>query len=158
MGQVIFWDHEVSVSKVLFPSFAALLSTYAEQLEADLYLGFSPLIELERLTHLSERRMAFLSPSPAKPMLHQALKRVWESEDIDDDPTYFHQVLHMEEATPEDRFLAYYGLISLYETETSYPDDFTPSLFARLEAEASAMPQTHWIHEEVALLKPWSIR
>jgi hypothetical protein len=58
----------------------------------------------------------------------------------------------------EDRFFAYYGLISLYVREAAYLDDPTPTLFAQLEAEASHMPTAHWVHEEVALFKPWSMR
>lgn len=157
-GQVLSWGHEVSVDAVPFKSFEELLSTYADQLEAGLYLGHSPIIQVAELTHLQERRAAFQQPSPAKSVLHQAIRSAWEHiQDIDEGLDTFRQVLQMETATPEDRFFAYYGLITWCLTEWGY-DDEVPTLFAQLEVEAQSMPVTHWIHEEVTLLKPWSIR
>lgn len=159
-GQVLSWGHEVSVWKVAFQSFEALLSTYADQLEAGLHLGNGPALALEELTHLQERRAAFQQPSPAKPFLHQAIRRAWDwGLAFDERTTAFRRVLLMENATPEDRFFAYYGLLSLYVREAAgCLDDLTPALFAQLEAEASRMPTAHWVHEEVALWKPWSMR
>lgn len=61
----------------------------------------------------------------------------------------------MEVATPEDRFFAYYGLFTCYEMMGEYEE--VPSLFVQLEAEARRMPEMHWVHEEVALLKPWAM-
>jgi hypothetical protein len=74
-------------------------------------------------------------------------------------PDIFKQVLQRENAAPEARFFAYYGLITLYTMEISYVDApyEIPLLFDQLESDASRMPPTHWVHEEVALLKPWSI-
>lgn len=158
IGQVLFWSHETSVGGVLFPSFEALLSAYADQLEAGLYLNCSPVIQLEKLTHLKERRAAFQQPSPAKSVLHQAIRSAWEhAQNIDESLDAFRQVLRMKAATPEDRFFAFYGLITWCVTEWGY-DDEVPTLFAQLEREAQSMPTTHWVHEEVTLLKPWSIR
>jgi cell wall assembly regulator SMI1 len=158
-GQVLSWGHEVSVFAVAFKSFEALLSTYADQLEAGLHLGNGPAIMLEELTHLQERRAAFQQPSPAKPILHRAIRSAWDfGLAFDERAAAFRRVLLMENATPEDRFFAYYGLISLYVREAAYLDDPTPALFAQFEAEASRMPTAHWVHDEVALLKPWSMR
>jgi cell wall assembly regulator SMI1 len=49
VGQIIDWDHEDGPTRVLFPSFQALLSQLAHDLEAGKYLFFSNRIE-ERLT------------------------------------------------------------------------------------------------------------
>lgn len=64
----------------------------------------------------------------------------------------FKQVLQIEAAFPEDRFFASYGLIACCAMEEEYVDE-VPSFFAQLEAEARGMPETHWVHEEVTLLK-----
>ena len=169
IGQVLSWSHEVGVGGVLFPSFEALLSTYADQLEAGLYVQHGlPLIRLEQLTHLKERRAAFQQLSPAKPVLHQAIRSAWNLYFDGSDVAYnkafeeciaiYRQVLQMQEATPDDRFFAYYGLISLYKQERVYIDDPSPAFFEQWEAEALRMPPTHWVHEEVALWGAWFIR
>src|SRR5258708_9816419 len=80
-GQIITWDHEAGPANLLFPSFEALLSAYADQLEAGFYLGHNPIIQLEGLTCLQERRAAFQESSPGKSILHQAIKSVWEQEE-----------------------------------------------------------------------------
>lgn len=67
----------------------------------------------------------------------------------------YQAVVRLPEATPEDRFFAYYGWISLYKRETDFPDDPQQMLFEQWKAEASNMPPTHWVHEEVALWKQW---
>jgi hypothetical protein len=159
-GQVLDWSHEVSIGEVLFPSFEALLSTYAAQLEAGLYMGCGSIIPLKKLTHLQERRAAFQEASTAQPLLKEALASSWGPWELDQHtPVIYKQVLQREDAAPEARFFAYYGLITLYEIEMSYIDApyQVPLLFDQLETEASRMPRTHWVHEEVALLKPWSI-
>jgi len=151
-GQIIAWDHEDGPAQLLFSSFEALLSAYADQLEAGLYPGTNPVIPLEKLTHLKERRVAFQEPSPAKSLLHQTIRRGWEPDNnIEGILSSFRQVLQQETSTLEDRFFAYYGLITWCVTEWGY-DDEVPSLFAQLESEAHRMPPTHWVHEEVALL------
>lgn len=156
-GQVTAWDHEYGPAAVLFPDFVSLLATYADQLEAGLYLGHSPIIALGKLTHLQERRAAYQQPTAGKPLLQQAMRIAWEeAEDIEKSLDIFKQVLNMESATPEDRFFAYYGLITWCWTEMGYSDEI-PSLFAQWEAEARALPSTHWVHEEVALMKPLSL-
>lgn len=198
VGQILEWDHEVGPWQVPFLSLEQLLSTYAVQLEAGLYVQHGPpLIQLRGLTHLKERHTTFQQPSPAKSLLEQAIKIAWnfsfegqspmvprdmtslDSSLLDDDdnfPTYaaalgdhlsvyerafdscitlYQQVLQMPTATSDDRFFAYYGLISLYMQEESFPYDPTPSLFEQWEVEASSRPATHWVHEEVALWKGW---
>jgi hypothetical protein len=62
----------------------------------------------------------------------------------------------MEAATPEDRFFAYYGLIIWCLNEWGYEYEALP-LFEQYEAEASSMEASHWVHEEVALMKLWPI-
>ncbi len=131
-GQVTAWDHEDGPASVLFSGFELLLSTYADQLEAGLYLGHSPVIDLQELTHVQERHTAFQKPTPAKSLLHQAIRRAWEeAEHIDRSLSAFRQVLQMEAATPEDRFFAYYGLITWCATEDGYWDKI-PELFAKM--------------------------
>jgi len=154
MGQILLWDHEDGPAGVLFPSFEALLSTYANQLEAGLYLGHPPMIKLKGLSYLQERRAAFQQASPAKSHLAQAIRNTWDW-DPDEGVKIFQQVLQMEAATSEDRFFAYYGLFTCYEMMGEYEE--VPSLFAQLEAEARRMPEMHWVQEEVALLKPWAM-
>ncbi|GHO63017.1 hypothetical protein KSC_019090 [Ktedonobacter sp. SOSP1-52] len=155
-GQILFWSHEVGVADVLFANFEALLSAFATQLEAGLLLGCGPVFNPEKLTHLSERRAAFQQATPAKLLLHQAMSRAWdEAEDIERSLSTFRWVLQMEAATPDDRFFAYYGLITWCATEDGYWDEI-PSLFAKYESEALNMPTTHWVHEEVAVLEPLS--
>lgn len=152
MGQVITYDHEDGPANLLFPSFEALLSAYADHLEAGLYIGSRrPLIPLEKLTRLQERRTAFQQPSPAKSVLFQAIRSAWEY-DTDKSVETFKQVLQREAAFPEDRCFALYGLIACCENVEEYEDE-VPSFVAQLEAEAHGMPETHWVHEEVTLLK-----
>lgn len=153
-GQIILWDHEAGAASVLFPSFEALLSMYAAQLEAGLFLGRPPMIKWKGHSYLWERRAAFRQASPAKSHLAQAIGKTWVWE-LDEGVKIFQQVLQMEAATPEDRFFAYYGLFTCYELMCEYEE--LPSLFVQLEAEARRMPEMHWIHEEVALLKPWAM-
>ncbi len=153
-GQILFWSHETGLAEILFPNFESLLLAFANRLEAGLLPGCGPVIEVEKLTHLQERRVAYQQPSPAKSLLHQAMRSAWdEAEDIERSLGTFRQVLHMEVATPEDRFFAYYGLITWCATEDGYWDEIPP-LFAQLEPEALSMATTHWVHEEVALMKP----
>jgi hypothetical protein len=155
-GQIIFWSHEVGVADVLFTNFEALLSAFATRLEAGLLLGCAPVIGVEKLTHLSERRAAFQQATPAKLLLYQAMSRAWdEAKDIERSLSTFRLVLQMETATPEDRFFAYYGLITWCATEDGYWDEI-PSLFAKYESEALNMPTTHWVREEVTELEPLS--
>ncbi len=155
-GQVIAYDHEEGPADLLFPRFEALLSIYADQLEAGFYLGHSPILRLKEVRYLQQRRASFQEPSPAKPVLHQAIKSAWER-DIDKSLDTFGQVLQLETATPEDRFLAFYGLITWCTIEWGHQDE-VPALFAQLEAEAQRMEASHWVHEEVTLLKPWPVR
>jgi cell wall assembly regulator SMI1 len=176
-GQILEWDHEVGPWKVHFPSIGVLLSTFADQLEAGLYVQHGPpLIALGEITHLKDRRVAFQQRSAAKPALEKAIKIAWNfhvendssitaydllfqgspsayEKAFDTCTALYRQVLQMPEATPDDRFFAYYGLISLYMQERSFLDDPNPSLFEQCEAEASNMPTTHWAHKEVALWK-----
>lgn len=154
-GQVIAWDHEEGPADLLFPNFEALLSTYADQLEAGFYLGHSPILPLKKVTYLQERRAAFLEPSPAKSLLHQAIKYSWAGgnmENLDKMMAAFQQVLQLETATPEDRFFALYGLVTWCAMELNYRGR-GPEHFARLEAEAQRMEASHWVHKEVTLLK-----
>jgi cell wall assembly regulator SMI1 len=161
VGQIITWDHEVGPERVLFPSFAALLSTYADGLEAGLFLGGPPQFPIEQLTHLEARRQAFQEPSPAKPLLWQAIQRAWRSlgsvypsvdvSDYEESMAALEEVLHWEEATIEDRLFASYCLISYYLTEGDH--DEASHALAQLEAEARVLPATHWVHEEVTLWK-----
>ena len=156
-GQIISWDHEDGPAHLLFPGFNALLATYTDQLEAGLYCGDHLIIQLEKLTYLQERRAAFQQPSPAKSLLFQAIKSAWDLDQaIEDTLDLFKQIFRMEAATSEDRFFAYYGYITVCVSGSEY-DDEIPELFARLEVEAQSMPATHWIHEEMALLKSWSV-
>ena len=62
----------------------------------------------------------------------------------------FRDVLQLESATPEDRFFAYYAIITCCIMADG---DDVPMRIAQLEAEASQMPTEHWIHEEAAQLK-----
>jgi hypothetical protein len=159
-GQVLDWSHEVGVCKVLFPSFEALLSTYAVQLEAGLYMGCGSIIPLKELTHLQERRTAFQEAFTAQPILKEALANSWRPWELaQHTPDIFKQVLQRKDVTPEVHFFSYYGLITLYTREISYVDApyEIPLLFEQFESDASRMPPTHWVHEEVVLLKPWSI-
>lgn len=159
-GQVIAYDHEEGPADLLFPSFEALLSIYADQLEAGFYLGHSPILRLKKVTYLQERRAAFLEASPAKPLLHRAIKYAWAGgnmENLDKSMAAFQQVLQLEAATPEDRFFALYGLVTWCSIEGNY-QGLGPGHFARLESEAQRMEASHWVHEEIALLKPWSVR
>jgi|SRR5581483_608276 len=177
VGQILEWDHEVGPWKVRFSSIEALLSTYADQLEAGFYAQHgSPLIPLEQLTHLKERHAAFQQPTPGKPLLQQAIRSAWNfrfeddasitayemtfegspssyDKAFDDRIAIYRQVLQMHEATPDDRFFAYYGLVSLYMKERGFLDDPNSSLFVEWEAEASNMSPTYWVHEEIALWK-----
>ena len=150
VGQIMTWDHEVGPERVLFPSFAALLSTYADGLEAGLFLGWSPALPIEQLTQIQARRQAFQEPSPAKPLLWQAIERAWAF-DEEESLAAFRQVLHREEATAEDRLFAYYGLISLRITSGHISEAISP--FDQWEVEAQGLPATHWVHEEVALVR-----
>jgi cell wall assembly regulator SMI1 len=153
VGQIMTWDHEVGPERVLFPSFAALLSTYADGLEAGLFLGLTPVLSIEQLTQRQARRRAFFQElSPAKPLLWQAIELAWAS-DLDESITAFRQVLHWEEATAEDRLFAYYGLVSLCITYSGHFSEAI-SAFAQWEVEAHGLPATHWVHEEVALVRP----
>lgn len=155
-GQIITWDHEDGPANLLFPSFAALLAAYADQLEAGYYVGINPIIQLSKLTHLQERRAAFQEPSPGKPMLYQAIKSGWESGNyMEESLDIFRDVLQLEAATPEDRFFAYYAIITWCVMTDG--DDEVPMWIAQLEAEASQMPPTHWIHEEAAQLRRCSM-
>ncbi len=176
-GQILEWDHEVGPWKVHFKSIGVLLSTFADQLEAGLYVQHGPpLIALGEITYLKDRRAAFQQRSLAKPALEQAIKVAWNfhfendtsitaydtlfqaspsayEKAFDTCTTLYRQVLQMPEATPDNRFFSYYGLISLYMQERDFLDDPNPSLFEQWEAEASNMPPAHWVHKEVALWK-----
>jgi len=181
IGQILEWDHDMGPFHVLFTSFEELLSTYADQLEAGLYVQHGPpLNQLRELTHLKERHVAFQQSTPAKPLLQQAISLAWNFRFEDDasitsydmifegDPsaygkafdactTIYQKVLQMHEATLDDRFFAYYGLISLYMQQKGMLDNPDLSLFEEWEAEASNMPPAHWVHEEVAFWKEWLI-
>ncbi len=102
-------------------------------------------------TQLKERRASFLSPSPAKPVLLQAIQLAW-SNSLDESLRRFGQVLQMPEASPEDRFQAYYGLICLTGI---YPGGTSPKeaqhFLAQWEAETHTLPETHWARQELAL-------
>lgn len=152
-GQVIAWDHEEGPADLLFPSFEALFSTYADQLEAGLHLGHNTIFPSKKVAYLQERRAAFLEPSPAKSMLHQAIRYCWtrgNMENWDKSLTILQQVLHLEAATPEDRFFALYGLVTLCRNYRGRGLGYV----AQLEAEAQRMEASHWVHKEVMLLKP----
>jgi hypothetical protein len=141
VGQIMTWHHEDGPDRVLFPSFAALLSTYADGLEGGLFLGLTPDLSIEQLTRLQARRRAFQEPSPAKPLLWQAIELAWAGE-LDESLATFRQVLHREEATAEDRFFAHYGLISLCITYSGSFDEAI-SAFAKWEVEAQGLPAAH---------------
>ncbi len=123
-------------------------------------MGCGSIIPLKELTHVRERRTAFQEASTDQPLLKEALANSWRPWELaQHTPNIFKQVLQREDSAPEARFFAYYGLITLYTREISYIDApyEIPLLFEQLESDASRMPPTHWVHEEVALLKPWSI-
>ncbi len=150
-GQVILWDHESPSAQLLFPNFGALLSAYADQLEAGIHVGYGLIVNVKKMTYLKERRTAFQHITPAKSLLSQAIRSAWEY-DTDKSLDTFRQVLKMQAATPEDRFFAYYGLITGYTMQGDDENEL-PSCFAQLEADARSMPTTHWIHEEIPLLR-----
>ena len=151
LGQIISWDHEDGPQEVLFSSFEELLSSYADGVEAGLWLGACGSVAALKQTQLKERRASFLSPSPAKPVLLQAIQLAW-SNSLDESLRRFGQVLQMPEASPEDRFQAYYGLICLTGI---YPGGTSPKeaqhFLAQWEAETHTLPETHWARQELAL-------
>lgn len=157
VGQVLFWQHDGGgVREVLFPSFGAMLSAYADQLEAGVYPLPSSALPMRALMSTPQRRGDFQQPTAAKSVLYQAIKWSWDPHSgvLDEDCIEaFQQVLHIHAATPEDRFFAYYGIFAwcCYVGEEVY--DKGMALFPQFEAEASRMPQTHWVHEQVTFLK-----
>ncbi len=79
VGQVLAWSNDGAVSEVLFPSFAALLVTWADQLEAGLYVVRQPLLfPLRKIPYLAQRHAAFRERTPAKVTLEQALRCGWQ--------------------------------------------------------------------------------
>jgi cell wall assembly regulator SMI1 len=151
IGQVISWDHEDGPAEVLFSSFEELLSTYADELEAGLCLGVYASVGALKRAQLKERRATFLSSSPAKPVLLQAIELAW-SNSLEESLRIFGQVLQMPEATPEDRFQAYSGFISLAGIYPwgNFPHE-AQRFLAQWEAETHTLPETHWTRQELAL-------
>lgn len=77
-GQVLAWSNDGAVAEVLFPSFAALLLTWADQLEAGLYVLCQPLpFPLRKIPYLAQRQAAFRQRTPAKAILEQAISSGW---------------------------------------------------------------------------------
>ena len=148
-GQVLVWWHETGPDRVIFSNIAALLENYADGLEAGLYLGQPSQVCIWKLTHLATRRAVFLGPSRARPLLLKAIQLSWSSK-LEESLSTFNQVLQMAEATPEDRFQAYYGLVTLGTIRMHHWGE-AQSFFAQWEAEAGDMPDSHWVHQELAL-------
>ncbi len=154
IGQILSWDHEDGPAEILFPSFEVLLSSYADGLEAGLCLGQPLNLEMIRrpLASLQERTEAFQRPSTSKPMLVHALRLAWQ-----DDPytslQAFREVLQMSEATLEDRFQAYYGFFSLAALTTGF-DNEDRRLLLQWGAEMHSVSETHWSHQELAIITP----
>ena len=67
----------------------------------------------------------------------------------------YRAILQMPDATPEDRFFAYYGWISLYNRTLDFSDNPQRVLFEKWKEETSNMSPTHWVHEEVELWRRW---
>ena len=153
-GQIIWWTIDDGPGTVTFPSFETLLSTYADLLEAGFLLGgaSSPSFFLDP-AQIRERRIAFLRPTPAKPMLLQAIQQAWAGDD--ECLSVFAQVLQMGEATPEDRFLAYYGL-ALWNLFIGQISGEGERLFVhQWQAETQHLPETHWTRQEFAHCAHW---
>ncbi|MDQ6660084.1 MAG: SMI1/KNR4 family protein [Chloroflexota bacterium] len=176
VGQVIDWDHEDGPSRVLFPSFQALLCQLADDLEAGKYLGFENHLEW-RLTEGKEardqaRRYDEQQPSPGKELIDKALHLGWTRGTEEEPIPFYLQVLQMEQARAVNRFRAYHNLIIMYrklhrrdmedrsygrvlnqastqQTEENYRE-VAERLLAAFEAEAKQMPAGHWVYDDLA--------
>lgn len=152
-GQLLRWALDDGPCEVVFSSFETLLSTYADLLEAGVYLGLGSPSRYSLLdaAQLQDRRTAFLRPTPAKPLLLQGMQLAWDGDGEPDEEylTLFARVLQMEEATPEDRLFAYYGLI-IRAVLAGYEVGEERLYFKQWQAETRHLPETHWTRQELA--------
>jgi cell wall assembly regulator SMI1 len=149
-GQVIEWEHETGPGRIRSTSFAALLETFADELEAGEYIVFDYRVE-RRLTKGLEaeeqaRRYAVEHPSPARELLDQAAEwkhaDAWTSDIVQERLALYHAALQELNARQVDRFDAYSALITIYCVSGQRTQ--AEQTLAAYAAEIASLPQDHW--------------
>jgi hypothetical protein len=93
------------------------------------------------------RRHALLQPSPGKDLLEQARQLKGQNNRLDERITLYTELLQMEQATLEDRFLAYFDLIPLHKFVGNRQE--AKRLLEAFAKEAEPMPAVHWVHDDL---------